>query len=381
MDKAKIEIKPGGIYLPNLNGLRCIAAFLVLVHHVEQLRWLSGWESYWEIPFFESVGKTAVNLFFVLSGYLITFLLIKEKEKVGDISIKDFYYRRILRIWPLYYFVVICSFFVFPQFDIFRIQHFHYDLFYENFQVALLLFGLFLSNFFLIYYGFIPHVTQVWSIGIEEQFYLIWPWFIKYAPSVPRVILYFIINYNLLRVVFKVLHSTGYIHKVIYFPPIDCLAIGGFFALIFLGKVKMPFMEYFQTSGFQWFILVVTSGLILSGINIPFINYQVYSVLFGFLLLGISSDKSILNLEFQPFNYLGKISYGIYMYHPVVIAVCLNVGNKLNQQNSVFIYTSSILLTTLVASLSYRIFEHRFISMKFKFSKIISGDEAKIEKG
>lgn len=366
------------MYLPNLNGLRCIAALLVLFHHVEQLRQLQGWSNWYHIPFFESVGKTAVHLFFVLSGFLITYLLVKEKEWIGDISIRPFYYRRILRIWPLYYLVVLLSFFVFPRFDFLRIQHFHYDLFYQNFEVALLLFGLFLSNFFLIYYGFIPHVTQVWSIGIEEQFYLIWPWLLKYAPSIPRIILYFIINYNLLRVVFKLLNSYGYIERVIYFPPIDCLAIGGLFAVVSLKQIGPDWLaDFFQNRIVQWVNLCLILFIVGSGIFIPFIHFQLLCALFGVMILGVVSPRSILNFENEAMNYLGKISYGIYMYHPVVIAASINLGALLHNQSSWLTYSLSISGTIALASISYQYYERPFIRWKGRFSFFKSGDEAR----
>ena len=89
------------IYFPNLNGLRFIAAFMVIVHHVEQFKSLFGLENvFHESPFISIVGKLGVVLFFVLSGFLITYLLLVEEEVTGTISIKSFYIRRFLRIWP-----------------------------------------------------------------------------------------------------------------------------------------------------------------------------------------------------------------------------------------------------------------------------------------
>src|SRR3954471_16382358 len=103
------------IYFPNLNGLRFIAALLVIIHHTEQIKDLFGLNSHWKNYHIWILGKLGVTLFFVLSGFLITYLLLTEKKEFNTIFIKNFYIRRILRIWPLYYLVTILSFFVLPH--------------------------------------------------------------------------------------------------------------------------------------------------------------------------------------------------------------------------------------------------------------------------
>ena len=95
------------VYFPNINGLRFIAALLVIIHHTEQIKDILGLSNYWSTPIIRSIGGLGVLLFFVLSGFLITFLLLDEESTTGTISIKKFYIRRILRIWPLYYLILI----------------------------------------------------------------------------------------------------------------------------------------------------------------------------------------------------------------------------------------------------------------------------------
>ena len=104
-------MKKQKIYFPNLNGLRFIAAFLVIIHHVEQIKSISKIENFWgAIPFIGIIGKLGVILFFVLSGFLITYLLLAEENTFKKISIKKFYMRRILRIWPIMEVNLVCSF-------------------------------------------------------------------------------------------------------------------------------------------------------------------------------------------------------------------------------------------------------------------------------
>ena len=116
-----------------------------------------------------------VILFLVLSGFLISYLLFKEQDTTRDIGIKKFYLRRILRIWPLYFFVIGFALFVLPYVT-FLIYPGAVKLSMETkFYKALPLYLLFLPNYVLVSIATIPFCSQTWSIGVEEQFYLIWP--------------------------------------------------------------------------------------------------------------------------------------------------------------------------------------------------------------
>src|ERR1044071_5481753 len=94
------------IYFPGLNGLRFLAASAVIITHVELLKGVLGLPNHWKNPVLFNLGGLGVYFFFVLSGFLITYLLLSEKNMTGHISIKKFYFRRIFRIWPIYYLLV-----------------------------------------------------------------------------------------------------------------------------------------------------------------------------------------------------------------------------------------------------------------------------------
>src|SRR5262245_2566828 len=102
------------IHFPGLNGLRFLGAYAVVIHHVEQYKQLLGMENIWGSSIVRSLGPQSVYLFFTLSSFLITFLLLKEQEQNGRISIRNFMLRRAVRILPLYYFIVLVAFFVMP---------------------------------------------------------------------------------------------------------------------------------------------------------------------------------------------------------------------------------------------------------------------------
>ena len=104
------------IYFPGLNGIRFIAATMVIIAHIEGFKNKMG---YWNINdnnVINQLGNQGVKIFFVLSGFLITYLLLKEKARFKSIDVRKFYIRRILRIWPLYFLVLLGGFFIIPFF-------------------------------------------------------------------------------------------------------------------------------------------------------------------------------------------------------------------------------------------------------------------------
>ncbi len=127
-----------------------------------------------------------MDLFFTLSGYLITRLLLRERDETGDINLKAFYVRRTLRIWPLYYFSIALAFILsqLPA-SITSAQPFVANVFAPMPPIGYLFMATFVYNF--NFYGTLltnppPFMAQLWSLSVEEQFYLFWPWFARYMP-------------------------------------------------------------------------------------------------------------------------------------------------------------------------------------------------------
>jgi len=189
-------------YFPNLNGLRFIAAIMVFIHHMELLKSSFNLSNFWENKSIFILGKLGVVLFFVLSGFLITYLLLEEEQQTKKINIKNFFKRRILRIWPLYYLILILSFFILPNFQFFEFPGKPFS--FSDFPLkALLLYLFMLPNMAAANLASIPFASQSWSIGTEEQFYIIWPFifilFKKYRMQAIFLVLaaYLIIKYIL----------------------------------------------------------------------------------------------------------------------------------------------------------------------------------------
>ena len=187
------------VYFPNLNGLRFIAAMMVIIHHIESMKSIFKWSSNIDNATIFLFGKMGVILFFVLSGFLITYLLLNEEKNNSTISIKQFYLRRIFRIWPLYFLIIILSLFILPLFPALNFRISNYQLFYDSFWIKILFFVFFLPNLVLARYGIMPYASQSWSIGVEEQFYIIWPWLIKLFKNRIAMVIGVFIGYHLIN--------------------------------------------------------------------------------------------------------------------------------------------------------------------------------------
>lgn len=368
------------VYFPNLNGLRFIAALLVIVHHIEQLKYVFGFNNHWNNSFIEVIGKLGVILFFVLSGFLITYLLLEENNETNTIVIKDFYIRRILRIWPLYFLIVVLSFFVFSHIPFLYISNLS-DSLSLNFVIKFLMFVFFIPNVALALFPAVPFAAQTWSVGIEEQFYIIWPLVIKFVKQKHLLFYIIILGYIYMNVFgFKFIKAHFFYDDVMDTIAtiwsnfsIDCMAIGGLLAF-YLHK-KSLILKYLYSKYIQWFVLLTLVIFIGFGIKIPFLHYEFYGVLFGILILNLASNPhSLINLENKGFNYLGKISYGLYMYHPLGIVIALKLLMMANLNSMIFQYILSLSVTILLSAISYKYFEKYFVLKKIKYSKIVSGD-------
>ncbi len=383
MEVNKLQLK-NTIYFPNLNGVRFIAAFSVLIHHIEQVKWAFHVPNLYSNHLIKNMGKLGVCLFFVLSGFLITYLLLSEKAKTGTIHTPNFYIRRILRIWPIYLLIVLFAFFVFPHIPFFihaDSTNFYTD---SNTWRRLSLFLLVLPNLAFILYGSPYLCSQTWSIGVEELFYYVWPWLIKYANLKSILTTVFIFLASLAFITVFYVEVVGHTLYTDYFViaekflgqfRIFTLALGGGTALLLYRKKYAVLAFLFQK---QTQILIYALFFLSLVFNIhpsPF-NLEFYSCFFAFFILNVSSNpNSIINLEYDWISYLGKISYGLYIYQTAMTVFSIRLiqwyfGNDLSLPAFNFLlYSLSIGLTIAVSAASYRFFEQPFLKFKDKFSQ------------
>ncbi|MBS1668476.1 MAG: acyltransferase [Bacteroidetes bacterium] len=312
-------------WFPGLNGLRFLAAALVVLMHIHNNMGLQGLPQLpaWPVLF---KGLTAVSFFFVLSGFLITYLLLQEQKNTQTISIRAFYLRRVFRIWPLYFIVIVAG--VFFYWKIVPAMHMSFESDYPH-GLAIALYVFFLANLMnsLYHVGGMLHIT--WSIAVEEQFYLFWaPLSKKFQNKMPWLITMVTLTSLTLHALntFNVFHCSKGMQAFIGTLQFHYMGFGAGFAwLLFNRKEWLLQLPIFSNKVLQflclgaliaYFLFYMKSfvGDLLSPIPL--------ALLFGWLIISVSSNpKSIVGLENRPLNYLGKISYGIYMYHmPMVYA-------------------------------------------------------------
>jgi peptidoglycan/LPS O-acetylase OafA/YrhL len=364
------------LYFNNLNGLRFFAALMVIICHIELKK------KYFLLPNLREIlrhlGELGVDLFFVLSGFLITILLLKEKEICKEISYKKFYLRRVLRIWPLYYFIILLSLFVLPHISYFNQGRL--ELFSSNDLIkVVILFVLMLPNVLYIIRS-IPFAGQTWSIGTEEQFYLVWPLIVNKLSNHKLVFLSCIVGY---WIIYRFI-NLNFFNDVPYFSlfksyykllKFDVLSVGALGAALFYEGHK----RISNLNNIYVFIFSIIASILLY-IYMPN-TYEffrlIYAILFIIIILNLVGNRKIENIfENKIINYLGQISYGIYMYHQIIIVFVLKMVseyfNQFNLFENILVYIGTILLTIVISHISYEYFEKPILKYKSRFSPFIN---------
>ena len=367
------------IHYPNLNFVRSFAAFVVLFHHTEQLKSIHGYSNYWNVHIIQMLGKLGVDLFFVLSGFLITSLILVEKDAFEKIDIKKFLMRRVLKIWPLYFLVffiaLLLNFFV-PALRVDSVFISPKD----NFLANIILYITFLPHIQVFFIGPILYCVQAWSIGIEEYFYLFWP-FVVNAFKIKGILIFILVFIALYVIAFKGIDHIVHIgsahpgffyklsicmHEALKF---DCLLIGGFFAIL---NLKFDVSKYLTNKFFQIFIYALEAYFVFSTRVPGNIYWEVHAVMFGLIIYNlVRLDTSIINMEYPIFNFLGKISYGIYMYHVLVVNILIVILYKIGVPY--LLYPIMFASVVGVAWFSYNYYEKYFLTLKKTYQKIITG--------
>lgn len=352
-------------YFKGLDTLRAIAAFIVVWSHIELFKKKEGVPNLHEsdFPIFPG-GHIGVILFFVLSGFLITYLLVKEKEKNNSISLKKFYMRRVLRIWPLYYLILLISF---------LLSTFLFDVKYSVFTILLC----------LTFFPNIAHALgigwsgspQVWSIGVEEQFYLFWPILLIKIPQkkIIQFLVVFFIFYTLLPDIIYLINKytivsgklSSFSGKFFYGTKFNCMALGAIMGVALAKNQK--WISYLSKKSILTSIIIVAILLTFLRIDFKFSD-ELSAIFYALMIVGIVESKEI-KIDSKPTIFLGKISYGIYMYHWVVIILVIQIlpiFDNLILYNIV-LYTAIIGLTIFISWCSFNTIEKYFLNIKKKF--------------
>lgn len=364
--------KANTIYLKGLNGIRAIAALGVLLSHTNLALKHFNVTNYSFFGFGSKgqqlsyiLGRHGVTMFFVLSGFLITFLLLKEIDKAKKIDIKSFYIRRILRIWPLYFFYFgLCLLFLYIFKD--EIPPGTTLLYYIFFLANIPFIGGFANSLF----------AHLWSIAVEEQFYLFWPHLFRYKEKLIKIVIGLIIFQGVIRVVLWGLFPHSFLATLSSVNRFDCMMIGGLGAILLYQNKEIDFINNKFVQIVSWIIVL---SMILNFFKVygSVVEFWIVSLATLAIIIGQIKDKNkIINLENKFFNFFGILSFGIYVYHPLVIyllrksELLLIIDDEFTRTVSLFILI--ITLTTFIAWLSYTYIESQFLKLKYKFQIIKS---------
>lgn len=352
------------IYLSGLNGLRAIAALSVILAHLSEQLVEKG---FFKRNYFGHFGGYSVTIFFTLSGFLITYLLLKELEIQSKVDVKKFYIRRVLRIWPLYFFYIFLVLMVMN----FKVSN---TIWYYVFIIPNIPFAIHLATKAAVT---IPLLIHYWSLGVEEQFYAFWPWLIKFSTKIKRTIIIFCVAYFGLKISLSILHAPIVWQSILLHTRFCCLGIGGVGACLYFENNKIvAFMKKRIVEFLAWLLVML---FLMNQIRVfSIVNNEIISILVVVLIMNqIDNEKPLISLENKVFDYLGKISFGLYIYNPLVIYLLsigfLQLDIKLNYiLKTCLIVVLNFSVIIFVSHISYYYFEKRFLKLKSNYTTIQS---------
>lgn len=289
------------------------------------------------------------------------FLLTKEQEKSGTISLKKFYVRRILRIRPLYYLILFASYFLIDS-----------NVSTRTLILCLMIF----PNVPLALNSKWAASPQVWSIGVEEQFYhlAILFYFVPEKRKLQALII-FCVGVTLFPYIFNFinLHTIhneklySFVEKYFYFTKFNCMALGGIFGYS-VAKGKTWIKCFYNNKALVIASIIITD--VFWCLNVHFYRFsdEVYSLLFVFVITGVSMNP-YFNIDTKIMRFFGKISYGLYMYHWIITILIVKYFMQFKDHAffNVYLYLVVFGVTTFVAWFSCNTFEKYFLNMKKKF--------------
>ncbi|WP_158541257.1 acyltransferase [Ruegeria sp. A3M17] len=353
-------------YSPQIDGLRFVAALLVFIHHSPDVPFLSGIKEY---------GWIGVDLFLAISAFLLTKILLLEWKATEAISIRRFYIRRALRIFPLYifYLTAVCAWALI-----------------EGHLVASTVVGWWLGfmsftgNLMTAIGGYspVPFTAHLWTISLEEQVYAVLPMllllyllsgagrrsFVAIALSLIAVLIVARLGFTLL----------GTQHPFIWVLPLraDSFVLGAIAAVLMTGA-QMKHSSLLTVIG----IALMASVVLFPPVDVPglyqVIGYTVIALGCVLVVVGVQTDGLLARvLSWSPVRYFGKISYGVYVYHVLCISMAGKLVASLSSNDGpgegILIFALGLAMTLALSSLSYELFEKSFLKIKNRYSTVIS---------
>jgi peptidoglycan/LPS O-acetylase OafA/YrhL len=343
-------------HLPELDSLRAFAVIMTLLAHYSPI----------EIPYM----WYGVPIFFTISGFLITTILIKSLDNKGGnklLIIKNFMIRRVLRLFPIYYLFII----------IFWVAKNHFNLLLWKDEFTPYFFS-YTPNFIIYKIGLesASCFAHLWSLGVEEQFYLFWPWFVLFPKGKYRKQIFIgMIVFSLLFIAFNYLNNRM---NVLPFANFHTLGIGALLACFYIEQgntilwLKQKRLLLFLLTFFNLIVTLIVFNdasrfwhvyrdlsLCLCTFSIVLVSIYGWSGLVGY----ITRNRAV--------QYIGTISYGIYLFHMPVPYIYRSIFSKVFSTINIPAYVFTILCfatTFLLAAFSYKYIETPFLKMKRFFA-------------
>ncbi len=377
------------VYFHNLDGLRFLAFLSVFVSHaVLFFGYNNDNENFYLLKkLFLVNGDLGVIFFFVLSGFLLTYLFLQEKKNKGTIDLKVFYKKRAIRILPVYLLTIILGFFIVPLIASFFSTQFPFK---TSFDIGQILWYLFFAGNLQMTLSPAPNliVAILWFISAQEQFYLFWPAILNQFNK--RNIFYTTLFIILASFVFRLFFVYNYnIIHYFTFSVMSDIATGALIACIveYMPKIKQKFIDMSRMQIILVYSMIVllipVKGLIpdlLSGNLYRFVYAlipSVFAFLFALVIIEQTySNNSLFKLgKSKILTYLGKISYGLYAYHIVALFIVLalmktfGIHTKYDDLPTyISVIVATFLVTVLLAQISFKYLEQKFLKLKTKFT-------------
>ena len=362
------SVTQASFYRPELDALRFLAFFAVYLTHslshepADYARYHLPQLAGELMSAIATSGRFGGQLFFLLSGYLITSLLLRERWVTGHVSLRAFYIRRILRIWPLYFFVLLVA--VLWPWTGARLP-------LPYFVGYLLLAG----NWMTAFLGPPASWASVlWPLPILQQFYLLWPPVIKFLSRAGR--LYVAIGLVALANIVRFYLAVGALRPYTVFPntfaELDSIGAGILCAMALKGSVPRLSTGKRLLLAYVGLTLLLGCGYFGRVETPTFVVVGYPCAVAGCLALFLAVCG--MSFTFRPLIYLGKISYGLYVYHVLaLLLVGLALGGKAGTPaRSLVHWFGGLLLTIVLASASYCWLESPFLRLKEKFATLKS---------
>jgi peptidoglycan/LPS O-acetylase OafA/YrhL len=370
----------GKVHFYNLDVLRFVCAIAVAFTHSYDayFGWIGEPSFLIRFPFlkhnlniFMHNLSMGVDMFFVISGFLITYLLLAEKQNFGNINIGKFIVRRSLRIWPLYYLAILIGFFIVKLSASPAPDYWANILFWNNFNAIHTMQWQFPFGHF-------------WSICVEEHFYFVWPIIIFLTPSkkLPIVIIFLVVGSIAFRYFearfFENRAQVQFILHLHTFSRIDEILVGAALACFhFFRPITIHIKLWIRIVVYSLFILILGSQP-----HLDFWVWGIYSVMFKKFIYLAFIVFWLVNYLFNPeafFNfksknilhYLGKISFGIYIYHNMFLQDYITrFVYRFGITNMATYFIFYFLFLIIISVISFELYEKYFLKLKDKFSLI-----------